>query len=150
MEQAERNFYFKKEKSKHLLLNDKETFFFHSLVKRNNTRNYISCLCRDDGTIIRDQETIAKEFVAYYTNLFGNNKHAAPIKMDILQSGTKLEDHESLELIRLVSKEEIKVALFDIGNEKAPRPDGYTSTFFKKHWEGMDLILAVKEFFATG
>lgn len=88
----------------------------------------------------------------FYTNLFGTKKPATPLNLDILQSGSKLDAQESLELIKIVTEEEIKNALFDIGNEKAPGPDGYTSTFFKKNWEtaGKDLVAAIKEFFATG
>ncbi|GKB78060.1 hypothetical protein Tco_0944955, partial [Tanacetum coccineum] len=47
---------------------------------------------------------------------------------------------------------EIKHAMFDIGDKKALGPDGYTSTFFKKAWKivGDDVCLAVKEFFGSG
>ncbi|GKA82383.1 hypothetical protein Tco_0789131 [Tanacetum coccineum] len=50
-----------------------------------------------------------------------------------------------------VTDTEIKNAIFDIGDSKAPGPDGYTSTFFKKAWKivGKDVCLAIKEFFNT-
>lgn len=59
---------------------------------------------------------------------------------------------ESFQLIKIVTDEEIKQALFAIDNEKAPGPDGYSSAFFKRYWGtvGQDLVCAVKEFFATG
>lgn len=34
-------------------------------------------------------------------------------------------------MIRSVSREEVKNAMFDIDNNKFPGLDGYTSTFFK-------------------
>ncbi|GJV41691.1 hypothetical protein Tco_1420131 [Tanacetum coccineum] len=37
-------------------------------------------------------------------------------------------------MVRNVTNEEIKSAMFDIGDEKAPGPDGFTSVFFKKGW----------------
>ncbi|GKF76834.1 hypothetical protein Tco_0229304, partial [Tanacetum coccineum] len=40
---------------------------------------------------------------------------------------TKLSQEESLAMIRMVSKEEIKAALFDIDSSKPAGPDGYTS-----------------------
>ena len=60
-------------------------------------------------------------------------------------------DHAS-DLTRSVQDDEIKAALFDIGDEKAPGPDGYSSCFFKKSWNttGADVFVAVKEFFRSG
>lgn len=52
-------------------------------------------------------------------------------------------------MIREVSCEEIRAALFDVGDDKAPSPDGYSSKFFKVAWAivGGDFCKAVKEFF---
>ncbi|GJV82714.1 hypothetical protein Tco_1522612 [Tanacetum coccineum] len=43
-------------------------------------------------------------------------------------------------------------ALFDIEDNKAPRPDGFTSKLFKASWGvvGGDVSMAMKEFFASG
>ena len=48
--------------------------------------------------------------------------------------------------------EEIKDALFDIGDDKVPSPDGYTSCFFKRAWNivGINVCSAVKKFFRSG
>ncbi|GKC69633.1 hypothetical protein Tco_1115516, partial [Tanacetum coccineum] len=46
--------------------------------------------------------------------------------------GTKLNNKEAIEMNEEVTDSEIKNALFDIGDNKAPGPDRYTSTFFKK------------------
>ena len=55
-------------------------------------------------------------------------------------------------LIRSIYEEEIKAALFSIGNGKTPRPDGFSSYFFKKSWDiiGRDFTVAVMEFFSSG
>ncbi|GKA59161.1 RNA-directed DNA polymerase, eukaryota, reverse transcriptase zinc-binding domain protein [Tanacetum coccineum] len=52
-------------------------------------------------------------------------------------------------MIRSVSDEEVKDALFDNCDNKAPRPDGYTAKFYKKAWPtvGSDVCNAIKEFF---
>lgn len=50
------------------------------------------------------------------------------------------------------TRQDIRAALFDIGNEKSPGPDGYTSYFFKNAWNiiGEDFCQAIWEFFRTG
>nr|GEX45881.1 putative reverse transcriptase domain, reverse transcriptase zinc-binding domain protein [Tanacetum cinerariifolium] len=48
--------------------------------------------------------------------------------------------------------QEVKSAMFSMGNDKSPGPDGFTAAFFKDTWYiiGVDVIKAVKEFFTNG
>ncbi|GKA64593.1 RNA-directed DNA polymerase, eukaryota, reverse transcriptase zinc-binding domain protein [Tanacetum coccineum] len=64
----------------------------------------------------------------------------------------KIDDQEACRMINEVSSKEIKEALFDIDDNKALRPDGYTAKFFKQSWNviGEDVCNAVKEFFSKG
>ncbi|XP_042023164.1 uncharacterized protein LOC121770513 [Salvia splendens] len=152
LEKFEREYFKQKAIFKHLLLSDRSTSFFHSLVKRNNSRNYIAFLYRRDGTITRDQEEIISEFVKFYSTLLGTKKEPEPIKVDICRQGPLVSEEDSRVMVRPITVEEIKEALFDIGNDKAPGPDGYSSAFFKKQWErvGKDVVEEVKEFFEKG
>ncbi|XP_016731768.1 uncharacterized protein [Gossypium hirsutum] len=70
----------------------------------------------------------------------------------------KLETHEmiSSKIIEfykglLVTRDEIKVAIFEQGNDKAPNLDGYTAFFFKSKWSivGDDCLTAVQHFLNT-
>jgi len=49
----------------------------------------------------------------------------------------------------ILRKKEIKEAIFSIGNDRAPGPDGFTSAFFKKPWQviGEDVCRAIQDFF---
>ncbi|GJX11158.1 RNA-directed DNA polymerase, eukaryota, reverse transcriptase zinc-binding domain protein, partial [Tanacetum coccineum] len=53
---------------------------------------------------------------------------------------------------REITEEEIKKALFDIDDNKAPYPNGFTSKFYKKSCQiiRMDFCDAIKEFFSSG
>ncbi|GJZ07669.1 hypothetical protein Tco_0541462 [Tanacetum coccineum] len=55
-------------------------------------------------------------------------------------------------MIRPFTNREIKDAMFSIGDNKAPGPDGYSARYFKKAWHivGNDICNAVKEFFFSG
>nr|GFB45518.1 hypothetical protein [Tanacetum cinerariifolium] len=48
--------------------------------------------------------------------------------------------------------EEVKRAMFDIGDDKSPGLDGYSSLFFKESWDtaGEDVCRAVRDFFRNG
>nr|GEY02122.1 hypothetical protein [Tanacetum cinerariifolium] len=65
---------------------------------------------------------------------------------------TMLDQDEAEDMIRVVSNKEIKDAMFDIGDNRAPSPDGYSSLFFKRAWNivGNDVRDVVKEFFDSG
>ncbi|GJU13393.1 protein LAZ1 [Tanacetum coccineum] len=47
-------------------------------------------------------------------------------------SNKGVSDDSNTNMVRPVTNDEIKRVMFDIGDDKAPGPDGYTSTFFKK------------------
>ncbi|KAK4382248.1 hypothetical protein Sango_2890200 [Sesamum angolense] len=57
-----------------------------------------------------------------------------------------------MELVQSVTREEIKDAFFDIAEDKAPGPDGYSSGFYKAAWPviGEEVVKAILEFFTTG
>ncbi|GKD84704.1 RNA-directed DNA polymerase, eukaryota, reverse transcriptase zinc-binding domain protein, partial [Tanacetum coccineum] len=64
----------------------------------------------------------------------------------------KLTEEEALSMIKEVSNDEIKKAMFDIVDVKARGPDGYTTCFFKKAWcvVEKDICQAIKDFFVNG
>ncbi|KAL0288762.1 UNVERIFIED_CONTAM: putative ribonuclease H protein [Sesamum radiatum] len=59
---------------------------------------------------------------------------------------------ESMALVQTPTREEIKDAFFDIAEDKAPGPDGYSSGFYKAAWPviGEEVATAILEFFTTG
>ena len=66
--------------------------------------------------------------------------------------GKKLDPLQVQLLTQQVTEEEIKNALFNIGEDKSPGLDGYSFFFFKKAWDivGRDFVAAVLEFFSSG
>ncbi|KAL2223899.1 UNVERIFIED_CONTAM: hypothetical protein Sindi_2986700 [Sesamum indicum] len=59
---------------------------------------------------------------------------------------------EAGHLLEPFSAKDIKKVIFDIGKDKAPGPDGYSSGFYKNAWPmvGQEVTKAVLEFFSTG
>ncbi|GKE78342.1 RNA-directed DNA polymerase, eukaryota, reverse transcriptase zinc-binding domain protein [Tanacetum coccineum] len=64
----------------------------------------------------------------------------------------KLSSADASKMITDVTDSEIKRALFEIKDSKAPSLDGFTVAFFKQAWSiiGVDTCAAVKEFFDSG
>ncbi|KAL0354301.1 UNVERIFIED_CONTAM: hypothetical protein Sangu_1011400 [Sesamum angustifolium] len=58
---------------------------------------------------------------------------------------TYLTDAEDSQLVTPIIREEVKEAFFDIAEDKSPRPDGYSSRFFKGAWSiiGDEVMKAV-------
>nr|GEX98929.1 hypothetical protein [Tanacetum cinerariifolium] len=59
---------------------------------------------------------------------------------------------EAQNMVCEISNQEVKDAIFSIGDDKSPGPDGFTAAFFKEAWNiiANDVYLAVSEFFRNG
>lgn len=51
-----------------------------------------------------------------------------------------------------VSNDEVREAVYQLGGMKAPRPDGFSSTFYQSSWEqiGAEVCNMVKDIFIIG
>ncbi|KAL0455558.1 UNVERIFIED_CONTAM: hypothetical protein Slati_0895000 [Sesamum latifolium] len=61
-------------------------------------------------------------------------------------------EEDSAALIKPVTAAEVKMAFFDVEEDKSPGPDGYSSGFFKAAWPiiGEEVTQAILEFFLNG
>ncbi|GKB02678.1 probable L-cysteine desulfhydrase, chloroplastic [Tanacetum coccineum] len=130
---------------------DKNTAYFHKVMKGRKHLSRIESICDEDGKRFYGDD-VPNQFVRHFHLFLGVERHvktAVGIGRLIIN---KLSPEEASNMIHPVSDEEIKQAMFDIDNDKAPGPDGFTSYFFKKTWSivGQDTCEAIKEFFNTG
>ncbi|GKD24079.1 RNA-directed DNA polymerase, eukaryota [Tanacetum coccineum] len=79
------------------------------------------------------------------------NCHVSVTNWNIGDIGTIFE-MQAADLERSVSRDEIRLAVWNCGENKSPGPDGYTFEFFRKYWNfvGLDFCEAVEYFFETG
>ncbi|VFQ82222.1 unnamed protein product [Cuscuta campestris] len=142
----------RKIKTELVLEGDKCTKYFHALMRKQHASNSISFLTTGGGGVTSSLEDIVGQFTGYYTNLFGHCPNVMPIDWSVFQEGNVINPMEALTLNRNVHIDEVKEALFSIGNDKAPRPDGFTASFFKRKWNmvGQTVFEAVDEFFRSG
>lgn len=152
LSKAEQSFFRQKAKTKFLLNSDRCTKYFHSVVKRNYKRNFIAAISMEDGSVSESLEQVANAFVEFYKTLLGSRCVVLSPDQQVFELGPQLNDEQRSTLLSVVSPEEIKAAIFDIGEDRSPGPDGFSSRFFKKSWNtiGESVVEAVSEFFTTG
>ncbi|GKC16575.1 RNA-directed DNA polymerase, eukaryota, reverse transcriptase zinc-binding domain protein [Tanacetum coccineum] len=98
-----------------------------------------------------NEDEVVEQFIKHFQTFLGGNGED-PIIEDAENLFTiKLSENEASAMTRDVTDLEIKEAIFDIDNDKAPGPNGFTALFFKKSWDivGKDACLAIKEFFKS-
>lgn len=97
-------------------------------------------------------EEINGELLTLYVKLLGSHHEVHGFDVMVLEVGPKVSPTQPSILVTRFTREEIKAALLDIDNDKSPRPDGYTSYFFKKAWNlvGDEFCAAVSEFLESG
>ena len=127
---------------------DSNTRFFHQVVKEKRHFNRCTSVADLHGNFVHDDD-VPKVFLEFFTDLLGKEVSSVDPSMDPLLFSRRISLHESLSMLTPISDEEIRLAMFSIGNDKAPGSDGFIAKFFKAAWSevGSDVLLAVHEFF---
>ncbi|GKC29770.1 hypothetical protein Tco_1037064, partial [Tanacetum coccineum] len=135
-----------KAKIKWLNEGDKNTAFFHGILKFRRSKSRVEFIKDDDG-ISYEGEVVNEQFVNHFEKFFGKVNHVTSIEDSIFKKS--LSNEEAISMSSDVTDKEIKEAMFNIDSNKASGPDGFTSEFFKKAWNivGNDVCLAIKYFF---
>lgn len=125
-------------------------FFFHTVREKRNSSHISSVL--DSSGVLFEGDDVAKAFISHFQAILGTSDPLVDPSLDGFVFDRRLSLAESLEVIRPITDKEIKDAIFDIGNDKAPGSDGYSSKFFKSAWSvvGRDVTVAVHNFFYSG
>ncbi|XP_022030899.1 uncharacterized protein LOC110931834 [Helianthus annuus] len=106
---------------------------------------------RDANGNLFEGGAVSPVMVDHYTRFFGSSGAISIDPSPDLFSNVLSVD-KACGMVRDVTDEEIKGAMFSIAGNKAPGPDGFTSVFFKRSWDivGDDVCRAVKDFFRNG
>ncbi|GJT04646.1 aspartic peptidase [Tanacetum coccineum] len=129
---------------------DTNSAYFHKTIKCRNQRSRIDSILNTDNVEVSGS-LVPDVFVSHYEQFLGSSTDCNILNEEGLFSNKVPADIAS-NMVRDVTNEEIKAAMFDIGDDRAPGPDGYTSVFFKKGWNivGDDICNAVRDFFSNG
>ncbi|GJX74146.1 hypothetical protein Tco_0312741 [Tanacetum coccineum] len=111
---------------------DKNTTFFHSMIKSRRNKNIVEII-KDENGKVYERSSVAEQFVIHFENFLGDAKPVQPVDESFFINKINMEDADTM--IRDVTNDEIKEAIFDIDSNKASGPDGFSSEFFKKSWK---------------
>lgn len=124
---------------------DRNTKFFHKHASERRRQNMIRKLVKEDGSVVEEKGEIHALITNFYKTLFQSN--AGDRFEELLQQlPTRVNAEMNGLLMKDYSNEEIKKALDDMGDLKAPGPDGMPALFYKKSWDitGEDVGREVK------
>jgi hypothetical protein len=88
---------------------------------------------RVDNIWVEGTEALKPHILQYFTNLFSSKVQATdPALLEKIQP--KISQAMNEKLVAPYSPEDVKKAIFSIGDLKAPGPDGLDAIFYKKFW----------------
>ncbi|KAL0288669.1 UNVERIFIED_CONTAM: hypothetical protein Sradi_7093300 [Sesamum radiatum] len=129
-----------------------KAFFRRVATRRANKR--IFQISDSDGLVQTDPTTISSVFVTYFQGLLGGDRIDRTLDLHYFRPWARhiLTEEEACALIRPVTVDDVKIAIFDIEEDKGPGPDGFSSGFYKAAWPivGEEISKAVMDFFTTG
>ncbi|KAK4384367.1 Retrovirus-related Pol polyprotein from type-2 retrotransposable element R2DM [Sesamum angolense] len=127
--------------------------FFRRVAMRRASKRIFQ-ISDDDGHTYTEPKDVSDTFVAYFERLLGGECALRSLDLRYLRPWARhvITEEESNSLTRPITADDVKTALFDIEEDRAPGPDGFSSGFFKAAWSvvGEDITAAVNDFFTTG
>ncbi|GJU37502.1 RNA-directed DNA polymerase, eukaryota [Tanacetum coccineum] len=134
-----------KAKLKWALEGDENSQFFHGIINNRRNRARINGL-NIQGDWVTEHLTIKNHILNFFSNRFNEENCSRPQFTSSLFKQLSQDDIKFLDCS--FTTLEIKEAVWDCGSSKSLGPDGFTFTFFKKHWDIVehDVISYVKDF----
>ncbi|XP_074298118.1 uncharacterized protein LOC141628935 [Silene latifolia] len=149
---AKHSFLMQKSKADWAVEGDDNTAYFHASLRSRRSKNKVIQIVDIHGDCQTDSHGINEAFEEYFTQILWTNKEVMRVHMPTVRRGKLITINMHSILLKPVTVDEIKQAMYSIPGTKAPGPDGYTSQFFKDSWDltGECVTAAILDFFNHG
>nr|GEU42707.1 hypothetical protein [Tanacetum cinerariifolium] len=97
---------------------DTNTAYFYKMVQSRVSRSRIDVVTDISGAVFQNDD-VAKAFINHYEVFLGQAGATTDFDTNNLFS-TRLDANEALDMVRVVSSQEVKSAMFSMGNDKSP------------------------------
>lgn len=112
---------------------DRNSSFFQNFATNRRRKNLIKYLIDDQGVKHEDAEGMQHTVQDYFQSLYQSEVSSVPPEM-LSDVGRRVTPEMNDELMAAFTREEVRNALFSIGDLKAPGPDGLHAIFYKCFW----------------
>ncbi|XP_027181778.1 uncharacterized protein LOC113780162 [Coffea eugenioides] len=147
---VEEQFWRQKARVKWLTCGDRNTRFFHAVVRQRRVQGAIHRVKDPTRMWVVKDEDIAKAAIEYFSNLFSGS--VVPMAGDFMHLIPKVvTGEENDRLAATLDIEEIRQLVFSMDGDSAARPDGFTGKFFSFAWDvvAQDVYIAIVSFFCS-
>ncbi|XVE86635.1 hypothetical protein DITRI_Ditri18aG0050200 [Diplodiscus trichospermus] len=138
-------------KVKWLKQGDRNSQFFHNLLKQRRARSGINSLFIN-GDYVIDPYIIRVHIIDFYEELFAALLGPRDFSTVKVVTPSLLTDFDNSFLLQIPSDLDIKETIFDMDPYSAPGPDGFDGLYYKTCSDivGADVCATVKFFFGSG
>ncbi|GJZ17316.1 RNA-directed DNA polymerase, eukaryota [Tanacetum coccineum] len=138
-----------KAKIKWAIEGDENSKYYHGILNKKRNQLTIRAILVE-GNWIDSPGLVKNEFLAHFKNQVDQPQETR-IQFNMNFLCTIMADQKA-KLENVVTKEEIKRAVWDCGIDKSPGPDGFTFGFYRRFWNVIktDVVEAVTFFFRNG
>nr|GEY24077.1 hypothetical protein [Tanacetum cinerariifolium] len=126
-----------------LIMREEEAIYLHSFKEAKLDEEIFlqqKAKIEDENNNVVSGPNVDEAFVSHYDRFLSSSTDC-----NILNSNGLFHDRVSdlvnYNMVHPITDVEIKAAMFEISDDKAPRPDGYTFAFFKRAWDIVDYAL---------
>lgn len=146
----EEKFWRQRSREQWLREGDRNTSYFHNVVKGKKIRNNILMLKDELGVEHFSEGAKGHLAVEYFKELFMSSN---PADLESLFEGfqSRVTSAMNEELTKEITDEEIKAAAFSVKGSSAPGEDGIIGVFYKNYWHivGPQVVEEVRSFFSS-
>ncbi|GJS68607.1 hypothetical protein Tco_0683172 [Tanacetum coccineum] len=124
---------------------DANTAYFHKTIKSRKHKSRIEVM-QDANGVDYTSLSMPEAFVNHYKDFLGTDMLCDDMDSTDLFLKQVSKSYYN-DMVRVITNAKIKYAMFDIGDDRAPGPDGFSSAFFKKGWDivGDDACNGIKD-----